>query len=1002
MSDRHLPRRLRALARVLRGERTLTNASSEALRVLVNYSRNALHHSGMDPSTLDSRAHVWRTAVTTHIAPTVETLFTTAFADAAPGVTIDPNLYATRHLESVWNRLVGVADEVFGQVRTALAAGRDADESIPQLAARVDALLDDTQRWRNRAVTIARTETIAANNAGSYHAASAVADLLGHPVGEVVKEWLATADGRTRETHAEADGQQVTGMGSAFTVGDSALQYPGDPSGSGGEVINCRCTVLYHHPGDSDYPALAASATTHQETPMTTSILTAAGDAPTGAVIVALPAAGDPCQVIGPEQKHATLVFLGEALTADQVQPVLDALTAWVPGEVADDDLVPFTETVTGVESLGDDGARVWTLDPSGTLPGIHDALLAIDSIKALSDAADQYPSYTPHVTIGYPPDAPADAVDMEDDDAPDADDSAPDAPPPVTTLLDDATEAAAAAIQTIDFDRIALWFGTVQQEWPLGDAADPADAPAEAPVAPATPVAASGRRGLMVAGKDVTYFRDSGAPRTSTATYAPTDAPPAATPAPGDAPAGGPGLAQDIAPDGDPFYGVACPEGVLSGDARRFGLDAITWRDLPLPLMYQDATAIGHDGAVRVGRIDTLDRDVTGAAGTSKIRYTGVWDTSAVAQEAQRQVGPSLDQAIVRGVSVDCDDVTVELVGSDGQTLDPMVDDFPDDGVVIEDASAARICGLTICSVQAFPQAYIANGVRDETMPEPGQDEVGTEQTPPNAADETVTTVAASAAWSLVAAPVRRLPAAAFANPGLTEPTRLTVTDDRRVYGHLAVWGTCHIGVDGLCQEPPASPTNYAYYAVGCVDTDAGLLPVGQLTMDTGHAAMNLRHQAAAAHYDNTGSVVADVTMGQDGVGIWFAGILRSSVTDEQVHAIRASGKVSGDWRDIGGSLELVAALVVNVPGFSIPRPAIAASGGRAMALVASGIVGRDTPAPSVGPSVADMSPADYRVFVSQLTATLDRRDRARRATARLRQSRVTAAVARLDKAGV
>lgn len=52
------------------------------------------------------------------------------------------------------------------------------------------------------------------------------------------------------------------------------------------------------------------------------------------------------------------------------------------------------------------------------------------------------------------------------------------------------------------------------------------------------------------------------------------------------------------------------------------------------------------------------------------------------------------------------------------------------------------------------------------------------------------------------------------------------------------------------------------------------------------------------------------------------------------------AAGGISGDWRSIGGHLELVAALAVNVPGFPVPRPALAASAGRQTALVAAGVV--------------------------------------------------------------
>jgi len=108
---------------------------------------------------------------------------------------------------------------------------------------------------------------------------------------------------------------------------------------------------------------------------------------------------------------------------------------------------------------------------------------------------------------------------------------------------------------------------------------------------------------------------------------------------------------------------------------------------------------------------------------------------------------------------------------------------------------------------------------------------------------------------------------------------------------------------------------------------------------MGTGHASLHDGSRQAASHYDNTGTVVADVVAGEDDYGIWISGRVRDGVTSEQVHALQA-GAISGDWRAIGGSLELIAALVVNVPGFPVPRPALAADAGEQISLVAAGII--------------------------------------------------------------
>jgi uncharacterized protein with gpF-like domain len=56
------------------------------------------------------------------------------------------------------------------------------------------------------------------------------------------KVWVATADDRTRESHAELDGEEVL-VDEPFSNG---LMCPADPTGEPEEVYNCRCTILRH------------------------------------------------------------------------------------------------------------------------------------------------------------------------------------------------------------------------------------------------------------------------------------------------------------------------------------------------------------------------------------------------------------------------------------------------------------------------------------------------------------------------------------------------------------------------------------------------------------------------------------------------------------------------------------------------------------------------------------------------------------------------------------
>ncbi len=86
----------------------------------------------------------------------------------------------------------------------------------------------------------ARTAITGAENGAREQTAYSVRDKLSKYGFTLKKEWLATLDARTRDSHAAADAQQV-GIDEPFDVGGVKLMYPGDPSGPAREIYNCRC-----------------------------------------------------------------------------------------------------------------------------------------------------------------------------------------------------------------------------------------------------------------------------------------------------------------------------------------------------------------------------------------------------------------------------------------------------------------------------------------------------------------------------------------------------------------------------------------------------------------------------------------------------------------------------------------------------------------------------------------------------------------------------------------
>lgn len=400
-----------------------------------------------------------------------------------------------------------------------------------------------------------------------------------------------------------------------------------------------------------------------------------------------------------------------------------------------------------------------------------------------------------------------------------------------------------------------------------------------------------------------------------------------------------------EAAPDGR-WEGVIAREGEMTGDGRLIEDGALRWDDLPIPLRVAFKDVGGHDGAEVCGRIETVERRDGG-----DIYATGTFDLgSAVGAEAFRQVSEQMSN----GVSIDTDDVTFRImakadmheadVADSGDEADPegrvkvAAMSSSDELTVIE---SARLRAATLVAVPAFATARVyAAGQAPSTSETAERDEnVDSEEKMPRSADSNRLSRDSLTAAAIPTAP----PEAWFKDPQLTGPTALAVEDDGRVYGHIAAWGTCHIGQIGKCVEPPTSPSNYAYFRTGALRTAEGTsVAVGHLTMGTGHAGPRDSANAAAEHYDNTGTVFADVAAGEDAYGIWVAGSLRPGITAEQVRVAR-SAPISGDWRTIRGSLELVGALAVNVPGFPVPRPQGLLASGEVKSLQASGVVAHD-----------------------------------------------------------
>ncbi len=124
-----------------------------------------------------------------------------------------------------------IAEQVASEVRKTIEEGTDI---VTDLTNEIQKVVNSNSFYAWQAERIARTETTTAMNTATEVAAQET-NL------DYVKQWLSAGDGRERPSHQRLNGKKVNKDG----VFSNGLRYPGDPLGSSGEVINCRCTQLY-------------------------------------------------------------------------------------------------------------------------------------------------------------------------------------------------------------------------------------------------------------------------------------------------------------------------------------------------------------------------------------------------------------------------------------------------------------------------------------------------------------------------------------------------------------------------------------------------------------------------------------------------------------------------------------------------------------------------------------------------------------------------------------
>lgn len=365
---------------------------------------------------------------------------------------------------------------------------------------------------------------------------------------------------------------------------------------------------------------------------------------------------------------------------------------------------------------------------------------------------------------------------------------------------------------------------------------------------------------------------------------------------------------------------GIIAQEGVATGDSRIIEPGALTWGAGPWPLRWQPFSAPGHSQSLQVGAIERIWRD------GQNIRAEGALSDSRVAEiRAAVDRFAELAEIGTVGVSVGFDDEAMELrvkkeflwwMEEDGEP--PPRDITPDrDGRV-------RVAKF---STDDLRWHILSGRIREVTGVDTGA-----------IVDAAIVPVGSQ----IGLAAAMSGPDPAFADPHfgaddkedprlVWQPANrpdelsgwgcpLTIADDGRVFGHVALRTRCH-GAFAACIPPPGND-DFANFLIG--EATPGVA-TGPIILDTDHGVDEQGRVKSHTHLADTGRSVADAAVGSDRHGVWIAGRLRPGLTAREKAALKGS-TLSGEWHPIGGRLRLVGVLAVNSPGYLVRRRGLAA----------------------------------------------------------------------------
>lgn len=228
-------------------EDSVFRAASAGLKQWLTRAREAVmtpwrqYRATPDPVAIERTRPVWQVEVDRILEALTPTLREGWAAAHLPGDYDPDDPYIQANLALTKNLLVRIPDEVHAMVVAQILEGTDRGESTKQIANRIDDILTYTgsENWPHRARVIAQTETTRHRNS-SLLAHGLLVEKQDRRI--LLKQWDTVMDERERPEHRMAN-DQVRTLNQPFLVGGERLLFPGDPTGSPWNVINCRCDI---------------------------------------------------------------------------------------------------------------------------------------------------------------------------------------------------------------------------------------------------------------------------------------------------------------------------------------------------------------------------------------------------------------------------------------------------------------------------------------------------------------------------------------------------------------------------------------------------------------------------------------------------------------------------------------------------------------------------------------------------------------------------------------